>query len=96
MLCKFLKGEMLYGKFSRCGFEFQERRGPLRGADVVRAVQAAPAYMNRGLRSLYSLTPGCNPSPLWGSKAPVRNLVMMVFVVIRTLIYCAPQAMTPL
>ena len=55
------------GKFSRCGFEFQERRGPLRGADVVRAVQAAPAYMNRGLRSLHSLTPGYNPSLLFST-----------------------------
>ena len=54
------------GKFSRCGFEFQERRGPLRGADVVRAVHAARAYSNRGQRSFHSFTPGCELSPLQG------------------------------
>ena len=37
-----------------------------RGASQARAVHATRAYMNRGLRSFHSLTPGCELSPFQG------------------------------
>ena len=44
-----------------------------RGASQARAVHAARAYMNRGLRSFHSLTPGCELSPFQGWGAAPRR-----------------------
>ena len=47
-------------------------REPLRGASQARAVHATRAYINRGLRSVHSLTPGCNLSPFQGCTASYK------------------------